>query len=227
MDSSEAAAEWFTCGKDSPALQDGVTGLVDGSGGPDNIDEIAAVLGGGPQIGRALVNVATRTGFTGGELMAINQANLSLVRSAVARHYTFSMSRRASRRWRPRAAAASFLTLATESLGHFNWDMVERATKQGFWPGTLFTDWNAMSRSTGVIDFPNVMSKLLMFGMPLAQVVACATTDAAKVFDPELREASFEFLDNYEGRCTGRQRLAQRQACRAANVARRAQFSIG
>lgn len=34
-------------GKDSPALalQDGVTGLVDaGSGGPDNIDEIAAVL---------------------------------------------------------------------------------------------------------------------------------------------------------------------------------------
>jgi dihydroorotase len=51
-------------GKDSPALalQDGVTGLVDaGSGGPDNIDEIAAVLRGGPQIGRALVNIATRT----------------------------------------------------------------------------------------------------------------------------------------------------------------------
>jgi dihydroorotase len=34
-------------GKDSPALalQDGVTGLIDaGSGGPDNIDEIAAVI---------------------------------------------------------------------------------------------------------------------------------------------------------------------------------------
>jgi hypothetical protein len=66
---------------------------------------------------------------------------------------------------------------------------------------------------------------LLMFGMPLAQVVACATTNAAKVFDAfsdrgtlnigapadvaimELREGSFEFLDNYEGRRTGRQRL--------------------
>ena len=76
-------------GKDSPALalQDGVTGFVDaGSGGPDNIDEIAAVLRGGPQIGRALVNVATRTGFTGGELLDINRANVSLVRGAIARH---------------------------------------------------------------------------------------------------------------------------------------------
>src|ERR1700724_607580 len=48
-------------GKDSPALalQDGVTGFVDaGSGGPDNIDEIAAVLRGGPQIGLALINIA-------------------------------------------------------------------------------------------------------------------------------------------------------------------------
>jgi dihydroorotase len=75
-------------GKDSPALalQDGVTGFVDaGSGGPDNIDEIAAVVRGGPQIGRALLNIATRTGFTGGELMDINRANVSLARGAIAR----------------------------------------------------------------------------------------------------------------------------------------------
>ena len=76
-------------GKDSPALalQDGVTGFVDaGSGGPDNIDEIAAVVRGGPQIGRALLNIATRTGFTGGELMDINRANVSLARGAIARN---------------------------------------------------------------------------------------------------------------------------------------------
>src|SRR5262249_44903664 len=43
-------------------LQDGVTGWVDaGSGGADNIDQIAAVARGAPQIGRALVNIA-RTG---------------------------------------------------------------------------------------------------------------------------------------------------------------------
>ena len=286
-------------GKDSPALalQDGVTGLVDaGSGGPDNIDEIAAVLRGGPQIGRALVNVATRTGFTGGELMDINRANVSLVRGAIARHRDIVGGvkarlsqdvagtndleglRRAQEaatafnlpvmihigqsvspmrailpllkrgdivthmyapppnsildeqgRLIPDVAAARrrgvIFDFGNGVSGHFNWDMVERATKQGFWPDTLSTDWNAMSRTTGVVDFPNVMSKLLMFGMPLAQVVGCATTNAAKVFHAftdrgtlnvgapadvaimELREGSFEFLDNYEGRRTGDQRL--------------------
>jgi dihydroorotase len=286
-------------GKDSPALalQDGVTGFVDaGSGGPDNIDEIAAVLRGGPQIGRALVNVATRTGFTGGELLDINRANVSLVRGAIARHrdVVIGVKARLSQDVagandleglrRAQEAATSFslpvmihigqsvspmrailpllkrgdivthmyapppnsildeqgrlipdvaaarrrgviFDFGNGVSGHFNWDMVERATKQGFWPDTLSTDWNTMSRTTGVIDFPNVMSKLLMFGMPLAQVVACATTNAAKVFDAfsdrgtlnvgapadvaimELREGSFEFLDNYEGRRTGRHRL--------------------
>ena len=286
-------------GKDSPALalQDGVTGFVDaGSGGPDNIDEIAAVLRGAPQIGRALVNVATRTGFTGGELMDINRANVSLVRGAIARNRDVVVGvkarlshdvagtndleglRRAQEaattfslpvmihigqsvspmrailpllkrgdivthmyapppnsilddqgRLIPDVAAARrrgiIFDFGNGVSGHFNWDMVERATKQGFWPDTLSTDWNAMSRTTGVVDFPNVMSKLLMFGMPLAQAVACATTNAAKVFDTfsdrgtlnigapadvaimELREGNFEFLDNFEGKRTGRQRL--------------------
>ena len=97
--------------------------------------------------------------------------------------------------------------------------------KQGFWPDTFSSDWSATSRTTGVVDFPNVMSKFLMFGMSLSQVVACATTNAAKVFDSfsdrgtlnvgapadvaimELREGNFEFLDNYQGKRTGRQRL--------------------
>jgi dihydroorotase len=108
---------------------------------------------------------------------------------------------------------------------HFNWDVVERAMKQGFAPDTFSTDWNTMSRTTGVVDFPNVMSKFLMFGMPLDQVVARSTVNAARVFDAfndrgtlnvgapadvavlELREGSFEFLDNYKGTRTGRQRL--------------------
>ena len=108
---------------------------------------------------------------------------------------------------------------------HFNWDVVERAMKQGFAPDTFSTDWNTMSRTTGVIDFANVMSKILMFGMPLDQVIARATVNAARVFDAfddrgtlnvgapadiavmELREGSFEFLDTYQGKRTGRQRL--------------------
>jgi dihydroorotase len=110
-------------------------------------------------------------------------------------------------------------------VGHFNWDSVERATKQGFWADTLSTDWNTQSRTTGVVDFPNVMSKFLMLGMPLIQVVACATVNAARVFPAfedrgtlnvgapadvailELREGNFEFLDNYKGTRNGKQRL--------------------
>jgi len=109
--------------------------------------------------------------------------------------------------------------------GHFTWDMVERSSQQGFWPDTFSTDWNVRSSTTGVVDFPNVMSKFLLLGMPLSQVVACATTHAARVFPAfedrgtinvgapadialmELREGNFEFLDNYEGTRTGSQRL--------------------
>jgi dihydroorotase len=76
-----------------------------------------------------------------------------------------------------------------------------------------------------VIDFPNVMSKFLMLNMPLTQVIACATVNAARVFPAfdnrgtlnvgapadiailELRDGTFEFLDNYKGTRTGKQRL--------------------
>jgi dihydroorotase len=109
--------------------------------------------------------------------------------------------------------------------GHFTWDMVERATKQGFWPDTLSTDWTPAGRTVGVIDLPNVMSKFLMFGMPMDRVVASVTTNAAQMFPSfsdrgtlnvgapadvaimELREGNFEFLDNYEGKRAGKQRL--------------------
>ena len=108
---------------------------------------------------------------------------------------------------------------------HFDWATVERSVKQGFWPDTLSTDWNDKSRGTGVVDFPNVMSKFIMFGMPLSQIIACATLNAARAFPAfddrgtlnvgapadvaimELREGAFEFVDNYKGTRTGRQRL--------------------
>ncbi len=109
--------------------------------------------------------------------------------------------------------------------GHFDWDMVARATEQGFWPDTISTDWNINSRNTIVTDFPNVMSKLLMVGMPLTDVIAAATRNPARAFPAfadggtlnigapadiailELREGRFEFVDNYGGTKIGRQRL--------------------
>ncbi len=109
--------------------------------------------------------------------------------------------------------------------GHIRWDMVDRIMQAGFWPDTISTDGNAMSRTTGVVDFPNCMSKFIGTGMPLDQVIACATVNAARTFPVfhdrgtlnvgapadvallELREGAFEFVDNYEGKRTGRQRL--------------------
>jgi dihydroorotase len=279
------------------ALQDGVTGWVDaGSAGADQIDLIAAVARGAPQIGRALVNIARTGVILGGELMDINNANVDLARGAVARNRDVVIGIKArlssgvagtndlEALRRAQEAAAPFNLPVMVHIGqsyspmrailpllkrgdivthlyapdpngildgqgrvipdvaaarrrgiifdfgngvvdHFNWDMVERAAKQGFWPDTLSTDWNVRSRTTGVVDFPNVMSKLLMVGMPLMQVIACATVNAARVFPAfddrgtlnvgapadvaimELREGTFEFADNYKGTRTGRQRL--------------------
>jgi dihydroorotase len=109
--------------------------------------------------------------------------------------------------------------------GHIRWDVVDSVMKEKFWPDTMSTDWNTMSRTTGVVDFPNCMSKFLNYGMSVPQVVACATVNPARVFPVfkdrgtlkvgapadvallELREGNFEFEDNYKNRISGRQRL--------------------
>jgi dihydroorotase len=279
-------------------LQDGVTGWVDaGSGGADNIDQVAAVARGAPQLGRVLVNIA-RTGVVTpeGELHDINSANVALAQGAIARHrdVVVGVKARLSNNVagsndlealrRAQEAAAPFNLPVMIHIGqnysplrsilallkrgdivthmyapgvngilddkgalipevmaarrrgivfdfgngvsdHFDWDTVEKATKQGLWPDTFSTDWNTMSKTSGVVDLPNVMSKFLMFGMPLRQIIACATVNAARLFPSfddrgtlnvgapadvaimELRDGTFDFLDNYKGVRTGKQRL--------------------
>jgi dihydroorotase len=279
------------------ALLDGVTAWIDaGSGGADNIDQVAAIARGAPQIARILVNIA-RTGVTaGGELMEITKADVDLARGAVVRNrdVVIGVKARLSNNVagtndlealrRAQDVASSFGLPVMIHIGqsysplrailpllkrgdivthmyapapngilddkgqlfpevtaarrrgvlfdfgngvadHFNWDSVERATRQGFWPDTISTDWNVMSKTTGVVDLPNVMSKFIMLGMPLSQIIACATINAARVFPSfddrgtlnvgapadvailELRDGTFEFLDNYKGTRAGRQRL--------------------
>jgi dihydroorotase len=115
--------------------------------------------------------------------------------------------------------------LGNGRTGHLRWDIAERVLQAGFLPDTFSTDWTPEGRTTQIIDFPNVMSKFLMLGMSVDQVVACATVNAARVFPVfrnrgtlkvgapadvavlELREGSFEFVDNFENKRTGRQRL--------------------
>jgi dihydroorotase len=279
-------------------LQDGVTGWVDaGSGGADNIDQVAAVARSAPQLGRVLVNIA-RTGVITptGELHDINSANVALAQGAIARNrdVVVGVKARLSNNVagandlealrRAQEAAAPFNlpvmihvgqnysplrsilallkrgdivthvyapgmngilddkgalfaeVMAAHRRGvvfdfgngvndHFDWDTVEKATRQGLWPDTFSTDWNVKSKTSGVVDLPNVMSKFIMLGMPLNQIIACATVNAARLFPAfddrgtlnvgapadvaimELREGTFDFLDNYKGVRSGRQRL--------------------
>ncbi|HKA41978.1 MAG TPA: amidohydrolase/deacetylase family metallohydrolase [Burkholderiales bacterium] len=109
--------------------------------------------------------------------------------------------------------------------GHLWWNVAERALKQGFPPDTISTDWTTEGRVSGVIDFPNCLSKFLMLGMPLDRVIACGTINAARTFEAfgdrgtlkvgapgdvailDLREGGFEFVDNYRNVRSGRQRL--------------------
>jgi len=109
--------------------------------------------------------------------------------------------------------------------GHLRWDIAEQVLKAGFLPDSISTDWTAEGRTAQVINLPNVMSKFLMLGMSLDQVIACVTVNAAQAFDVfrgrgtlkegapadlavlELKEGTFEFVDNYQNTRMGRQRL--------------------
>ncbi len=109
--------------------------------------------------------------------------------------------------------------------GHLRWDVVEQVMRAGFWPDTISTDWNVTSKTTGVVDLPNCLSKYLGYGMSVSDVIACATVGAARTFDVfrdrgtlnvgapadvavlELRDGEFEFIDNYENKIKGGQRL--------------------
>jgi dihydroorotase len=115
--------------------------------------------------------------------------------------------------------------LGNGRTGHLRWDIAEAVLRAGFLPDTFSTDWTPEGRTSQVIDFPNVMSKFLMLGMPLDQVIACSTVNASRDFPVfrdrgtlkagapadvailELREGTFEFVDNFENKRTGRQRL--------------------
>jgi dihydroorotase len=115
--------------------------------------------------------------------------------------------------------------LGNGRTGHLRWDIAERVLQARFLPDTFSTDWTPEGRTAQIIDFPNVMSKFLMLGMPIDQVVACATVNASRTFPVfrgrgtlavgapadvavlELREGTFEFVDNFQNKRTGRERL--------------------
>ena len=108
---------------------------------------------------------------------------------------------------------------------HFRWDVAERAIQQGFLPDTISSDMSVQGLTDQVFNLANVLSKFLLLGMPLDQVVARATSNSARAIQAfksygtlrtgaaadvtvlDLREGDFEFLDNYNGKRTGHRKL--------------------
>jgi dihydroorotase len=94
-----------------------------------------------------------------------------------------------------------------------------------FWPDSFSTDWNTNAHQTGVIDLPNCMSKFLGLGMSVDQVIARAAVNPSRMFPLfndrgtlnvgapadvamlELRDGNFDFLDNFNNKIQGKQRL--------------------
>jgi dihydroorotase len=111
---------------------------------------------------------------------------------------------------------------------HWTWAVAESALAQGFPPDTISTDLDGVGRTEQVFDLPTVMSKFLILGMPLNQVIACVTSSAARSFSEfheygslrngavadvtilELTSGTFDFVDNYKGMRTGMQKLVTR-----------------
>jgi len=109
--------------------------------------------------------------------------------------------------------------------GHITWEVAERALAQDFLPDTITSDLNGPGITDQVFDFPNVLSKFLMLGMPLDQVIARGTINSARAIPAlkglgtlqagstadvtvlELKTGDFEFVDNVAGKRIGHQKL--------------------
>jgi dihydroorotase len=109
--------------------------------------------------------------------------------------------------------------------GSFTWRVAEEAFNQGIRPDTISTDLHVMNFTGPVYDMPTTMSKFLLLGMSLDEVIKASTTKPSEVLGKQneigtlqndacadltlfrLDEGKFTFFDvNGHGRL-GRQKL--------------------
>jgi dihydroorotase len=120
--------------------------------------------------------------------------------------------------------------------GSFSWQVAEEAFKQGIKPDTISTDLHMGSFNGPAFDLPTTMSKFLLLGMPLYDVVKASTITPAKVLGKQdeignlkpgacadlalfkLEEGKFVFTDVYENKRVGHQRLIIRKVIRGGEI---------
>tara|TARA_Y100000588_G_scaffold378509_1_gene459086 strand:+ start:3806 stop:5032 length:1227 start_codon:yes stop_codon:yes gene_type:complete len=108
--------------------------------------------------------------------------------------------------------------------GSFYWRNAVPAIAQGFFPDSISTDLHTKCMNDAMQDMTNVMSKLLVIGMPLNEVIRASTINPAhEIGHPEfghlsvgavadvaclnLLEGDFAYLDVRDGKFEGTQRL--------------------
>jgi dihydroorotase len=75
--------------------------------------------------------------------------------------------------------------------GAFVWSTAINSLKQGFLPNTISTDLYRSSRNAGMKDMANVMSKFLVMGMSIQDIILRSTWNPANVIQhPELGHLS-------------------------------------
>lgn len=96
--------------------------------------------------------------------------------------------------------------------------------EQGFWPDSISTDLHRLSMNLGMLDMPTTMSKFLVMGLPLADVVRLSTVEPARLIGrPEhgtlspgaaadiavlrLDRGRFGYMDAFGGTLAGDRRL--------------------
>lgn len=113
--------------------------------------------------------------------------------------------------WDARARGVKFDV--GHGAGSFSFDVAERCLAQGFLPDTISTDLYAANVNGPVWDLPTTLSKFLLLGLDLPDVIQRATVNAAAAFDfrenigslrlgaeadvsvLEIREGDFAFTD--------------------------------
>ena len=119
--------------------------------------------------------------------------------------------------------------------GSFFWTVAKAGFAENFLPDTISTDLHLRSWMDAMKDMNNVMSKFLIHGVPLEDVIRKSTVEAAKAIRrPELgtlsegrdadvavmkvEKGKFGYLDNRKQRVMGDQRLTTEMTLRAGKV---------
>jgi dihydroorotase len=119
--------------------------------------------------------------------------------------------------------------------GSFAWRVAVPAIKEGFLPDSISTDLHVGSMNAGMKDMINVMSKFLVLGLPLDDVVRRSTWNPAREIKQEqlghlsvgapadvavlrLETGAFGFVDSFGGRTSGKQRLTCEMTLRDGKV---------